>query len=154
MDCTIRNAGIEDYEAALLIVRQVQRMHAAWRPDIYKLNGGNPLSKEEFQKKLDENAFFVAETDGTAAGIMEITFRHIETPFHVTRDVIYIDTLAVEEKYRGMGIGHLLLEKAQAIKAEKKLDGIELQVNAKNRAAYEMYVKYGFTEKSVNMELF
>lgn len=32
------------------------------------------------------------------------------------------------------------------------LDGIGLQVNAKNRAAYEMYQKCGFTEKSINME--
>jgi len=26
-------------------------------------------------------------------------------------------------------------------------------VNAKNKAAYEMYCNYGFTEKSINMEL-
>ena len=32
-------------------------------------------------------------------------------------------------------------------------DAIELQVNAKNRLAYEMYKNYGFTEKSINMEL-
>lgn len=31
-------------------------------------------------------------------------------------------------------------------------DAIELQVNAKNRLAYEMYKNYGFTEKSINME--
>lgn len=44
-------------------------------------------------------------------------------------------------------------EKVKEIKAEKNLDGIELQVNAKNQAAYEMYCNYGFTEKSINMEL-
>lgn len=44
-------------------------------------------------------------------------------------------------------------EKVKEIKAEKNLDGIELQVNAKNKAAYEMYRSYGFTEKSINMEL-
>lgn len=44
-------------------------------------------------------------------------------------------------------------EKVKEIKAEKKLDGIELQVNAKNKAAYEMYRSYGFTEKSIHMEL-
>lgn len=33
------------------------------------------------------------------------------------------------------------------------MDAIELQVNAKNTAAYEMYRKYGFTEKSINLEL-
>jgi len=39
------------------------------------------------------------------------------------------------------------------LKKEKHFDGIELQVNAKNVAAYEMYKKCGFTEKSINMEL-
>ena len=61
--------------------------------------------------------------------------------------------MAVDEAYRGMGIGHLFFDKIKEIKAEKKLDGIELQVNAKNKAAYEMYLKCGFTEKSINMEL-
>jgi ribosomal protein S18 acetylase RimI-like enzyme len=41
----------------------------------------------------------------------------------------------------------------KVIKEKKNLDGIELQVNAKNKAAYEMYCNYGFTEKSINMEL-
>ena len=44
-------------------------------------------------------------------------------------------------------------EKVKEIKAKKNLDGIELQVNAKNKAAYEMYRSYGFTEKSIHMEL-
>ena len=46
-----------------------------------------------------------------------------------------------------------IFEKVKEIKAKKNLDGIELQVNAKNKAAYEMYCNYGFTEKSINMEL-
>ena len=46
-----------------------------------------------------------------------------------------------------------IFEKVKEIKAEKNLDGIELQVNAKNKAAYEMYCNYGFTEKSIHMEL-
>ena len=44
-------------------------------------------------------------------------------------------------------------EMLKDLKKEKHFDGIELQVNAKNVAAYEMYKKYGFTEKSINMEL-
>ena len=44
-------------------------------------------------------------------------------------------------------------EQVKKKKEKKNLDGIELQVNAKNKAAYEMYCNYGFTEKSINMEL-
>lgn len=33
------------------------------------------------------------------------------------------------------------------------MDAIELQVNAENKAAKAMYEKYGFSDKSINMEL-
>ncbi len=64
-----------------------------------------------------------------------------------------INSMAVDEKYRGLGIGHLFFEKVKQIKEQKHCDGIELQVNSKNQEAYEMYSKYGFTVKSINMEL-
>ena len=76
-----------------------------------------------------------------------------ESPAHVTRKVIFIDTMAVDEKYRGMGVGHKMFDFIKQMKQEKNMDGIELQVNAKNNSAYEMYKKCGFTEKSINMEL-
>ncbi len=53
----------------------------------------------------------------------------------------------------GKGIGHQFFDKVKQPKAEKGCDTIELQVNAKNKKAYEMYRNYGFTEKSINMEL-
>lgn len=86
-------------------------------------------------------------------GVMGLVFRHIETPSHVTRDIILIDSMAVDENHRGMGIGHLFFEKVRQIKEQKRCDGIELQVNAKNQAAYQMYANYGFTVKSITMEL-
>lgn len=67
--------------------------------------------------------------------------------------MIYIDTMAVDEQYRGKGIGHAFFEFLKEMKLQKGFDGIELQVNAKNKAAYQMYANYGFTEKSINMEL-
>ena len=152
MDFTVRNVTLKDYNAVVEIMNQVQQMHVEWRPDIYKPND-HLIPPDVFEKLVEGENFFVAETAGTVVGILEIVFRHIENPSHVTRDVIFIDSMAVDEKYRGMGIGHLFFEKVKEIKEQKKFDGIELQVNAKNRAAYEMYSKYGFTEKSINMEL-
>lgn len=152
MDCLIRNARTEDYEQVIRIMDQVQRMHIEWRPDIYREND-NIIPPETFKKIVDEKSFFVAESDHTVVGIMKIMYRHIESPSQVTRNVVFIDLMAVDRDYRGMGIGHLFFEKVKAIKEGMQFDGIELQVNAKNKAAYEMYLKYGFTEKSINMEL-
>ena len=153
MDIRIRNATTNDYESVIKIISQVQDMHVEWRPDIYKYND-NLITKEEFEKLVENNTFFVAENENKKiVGVLEIILRHIESPAHVTRDVIFIDTMAVDEKYRGLGVGHKMFEFLKMMKIEKNMDGIELQVNARNRAAYEMYKKYGFTEKSINMEL-
>ena len=66
--------------------------------------------------------------------------------------MLYVDSMAVEERYRGQGIGHKLFDCVLGLCREREYDGLELQVNARNAAARAMYEKYGFTEKSVNME--
>ena len=152
MDVQIRIAKEADYEAVIKIMSQVQNLHVEWRPDIYRHND-NLLPKDVFEKIIKNDIFFVAEIDNVVVGVLEIVFRHVESPSHVTRDVIFVDTMAIDEKYRGKGIGHKMFDFLKTMKTEKSMDGIELQVNAKNKAAYEMYQKYGFTEKSINMEL-
>lgn len=64
-----------------------------------------------------------------------------------------MDSMAVDEKYRGKGIGHAFFDFLKNLKNERGYDGIELQVNAKNKTAYKIYSDYGFTNKSINMEL-
>ena len=146
----IRFAAIHDYETVSRLVQQVQTLHIELRPDIYK-SCDPVLAEEEFLHDLRTS--LVAETDGTVVGFLSYTVRHIETPFQVTRDVLYIDTLVVEEAARGQGIGRALLDRLRRIAAEGAYDGIELQVNARNLQAKKLYEAYGFTEKSINMEL-
>lgn len=131
---------------------QVQQLHVEWRPDVYK--PASPLiTMDMFEAILKDGNWYVAEADGVVVGVLELMKRHVESPAQVTKDVLFISTMAIDEKYRGKGIGHLFFEKVKQLKQEKGYDTIELQVNAKNRLAYEMYRKYGFTEKSINMEL-
>lgn len=78
---------------------------------------------------------------------------NIESPSQVTRNIIFVDSMAVDENYRGKGIGHAFFDFLRNLKNEKSFGGIELQVNAKNRAAYQFHSDYGFTDKSINMEL-
>lgn len=148
----IRYSLIEDYEKVEEIMEQVQELHIGWRPDIYK-PANIVLPYEEFNKAVNQKTFIVAEYNGNVVGILSYLYRHIEADKQVTRDVIFIDCVAVEEKYRGNGIGHELLEFVKNIVREKNLDGLELQVNAKNVKAKKMYESYGFVEKSINMEL-
>ena len=131
---------------------QVQQLHVDWRPDVYK--PASPLITEEmFGEILKSDSWYVAEADGVVAGVLELMSRHVESTSQVTKNILFISSMAVDEKYRGKGIGHRFFEKVKQIKDEKRYDTIELQVNAKNKMAYEMYKNYGFTEKSINMEL-
>ena len=152
MEISVRKATLSDYEEVLRIMSQVQDMHVTWRPDVYKPNN-QLFSKEDFKAALAGDVFYVAESDGAVIGVMGLEYRHIETSAHVTRDIVFIDSMAVDEPYRGQGIGHAFFDKVKEIATQKKADGIELQVNARNKQAYEMYAKYGFTKKSINLEL-
>lgn len=143
---------MSDYPAVSALICQVQQLHVGWRPDIYKPTDC-PMTRERFAQIVEQSTGFIAEHDCQAVGYMEIMYRHVENPIQVKRDVLYIDTMAVAEGFRGQGVGHRLFETAKRIQAEKGLAAIELQVNARNTAAYEMYQKYGFRVKTYYMEL-
>lgn len=152
MDIHIRTAKVEDYNAVEAIMKQVHKLHVGWRPDVYKQQE-TILPLDEFKQAIQEQAFFVAEGEGKVVGILGLMYRHVETPVHVTKDIIFIDSMAVDEPYRKKGVGHAFFDFLKELKKEKGYDAIELQVNARNKAAYNMYRNYGFTEKSINMEL-
>lgn len=152
MEIFVRLPKLQDYDSFSRIVDQVQQLHVDWRPDVYK--PVSPLvTKERFEEILKGDTWYVAEADGMVVGVMEVVKRHVESPSQVTKDILFITSLGVAQEYRGKGIGHRFFEKVKQIKEEHGFDSIELQVDAKNTMAYEMYRHYGFTEKSINMEL-
>lgn len=152
MKIHIRNAKPDEYQTVKSIMKQVQGLHIEWRPDIYKYNE-TVMPVELYEQAVKDGTFFAAEYEGTVAGILYIQYCHIENPNQVTRNIIYVDSMAVEERYRGKGIGHAFFEFLKDLRDQGGYDGIELQVNSKNKAAYKFYSDYGFTDKSVNMEL-
>ena len=152
MEVKIRSPKQQDYDRFSNIMDQVQLLHVGWRPDVYK--PATPLiTKEMFEEILKGDNWYVAEADGKVVGVLELIIYHIENPSQVTREILFISSMAVDQEYRGKGIGHQFFEKVKQIKEENGYDSIELQVNAKNKMAYERYKNYGFTEKTINMEL-
>ncbi|MDE7341459.1 MAG: GNAT family N-acetyltransferase [Lachnospiraceae bacterium] len=151
MEIYIRNSRLDEYKQISAIMKQVQQMHIDWRPDIYKYNE-TVLPLEVYEQAVKDKTFFVAEYEGIIAGILFIIYRHAEASNLVTRNTIFVDSMAVDKDYRGKGIGHAFFDFLKELKLQKGYDGIELQVNAKNEAAYKMYTDYGFTKKSINME--
>lgn len=148
---TIRLATEQDYDAVERIMKQVHRMHVGWRPDIY-IDTDPILPYDRYLAHLAEEQVLVAELEGEVVGLLICLVRHICGGPVKEREVLFVDSMAVEEKYRGRGIGHKLFDTLLELCRERKYDALELQVNARNAAARAMYEKYGFMEKSVNME--
>ena len=150
--CIIRFAQADDYKAVEAIMKQVQALHILWRPDIYK-EADPVLSYSDFCEAVTDQTFLVAELDHQVVGLLSFLRRHVASDKQVTRDVLFIENMAVDKAHRGTGIGHQFFDFIRKLAQQDHYDGIELQVNARNNAAYEMYKSYGFTEKSINMEL-
>lgn len=102
MSYIIRNAQVQDYKSVIGIINQVQKMHVEWRPDIYKDNE-NLISMEAFANMVKDDTFYVAEKRGLIVGVMEIIKKQIESPAHVTRNILFIASMGVDEKFRGRG---------------------------------------------------
>lgn len=150
--CTIRYAVSEDYPQVESIMKEVQTLHINWRPDIYKAS--EPvLPIGEFSQLVEDKKLLVAVADNAVVGLLSFFYRHIESDKQVTRDILFISDLAVKEPFRGQGIGTQLLDYMKQKAKDEQMDGLELQVNAKNLQAMQMYEKNGFTPKSINMEL-
>lgn len=148
---TIRLAVEQDYDAVERIMKQVQKMHVGWRPDIY-IDADPVLPHDMYLAHLAEGQVIVAEVAGEVVGLVIYLVRHISGGPMKERKVLFVDSMAVEEQYRCQGIGHKLFDYVLQLCQEQQYDGLELQVNTRNAAAKAMYEKYGFTEKSINME--
>lgn len=152
MTTTIRFAETADYDNVEAIMKEVQSIHIDWRPDIFKFTD-TVYPKDYFERLVAEKHLLVAEVDGAVAGLLSFMYRYIESDIEVTRNVIFVDNLAVKAEYRGRGIGTQLLNQINEKVTAEHLDGLELQVNGRNTAVRKMYEKFGVTEKSVNLEL-
>lgn len=148
----IRIAEEKDYLQVEKLMKQVHDMHVELCPNIYKPEEVI-WSKEEFMELVTKEEVLVAVKEEKVVGLLSYIFRIISGKIVVDRKVMFIESLVVDEKYRSRGIGRELLNRAKEIYKEKGCDSLELQVNAKNVKVWEMYKKYGFREKSVNMEL-
>lgn len=63
---------------------------------------------------------------------------------HPGQGEAYVETLAVEEKARGQGIGTLLLGEAETWACDHDMEMLSLQVSVHNRRARALYERQGF----------
>ena len=133
------------------LARQVHEMHVSWRPDLY--NMPEELFPEELYDELVKNReLYVAKLDGAVIGFAWVRMRTAEGVGLVTRKVMLINQLCVDEALRNHGIGTQMMEEVRVLARAFGCTDLQLGVYPQNDAAVSFYQKCGFMIRSIDMQ--
>lgn len=148
MDINIEIPKIEEQKRINELARQIQKIHFNWRPDLF-LDTEEVISNERLKELVDKNCIYVAKIDGKIVGYIIIDIMEKNNSFIRYRKLLVVDTLCVDENYRGKGIGTQLLEFAKKLGKKNKCTDMYLTVNPKNENAIKVYEKFGMRLKDM-----
>lgn len=134
--------NIEDQVAINHLARQVHKMHVNWKPDLF-LDIEQVISIERLKKLLETNSIYVAKQKNRIIGYIIINIIEKNNGFIRYRKLLSIDTLCIDEKYRGQGIGTSMLEFAKELGKNNGCTDMHLTVNPQNANAIKLYEKFG-----------
>ena len=126
-----------------IIIRKMEEYDLDRIMEIEKDCFSTPWSRESFLIEITENLlarYLVAEVDGIVAGYAGIWM--IVGEGHITN-------IAVETKYRQLGIGKKLVEGLITLSVAMGIGSMTLEVRETNIAAQNLYEQYGFIAQGV-----
>ena len=140
-----------DRPAVNRLARQVHEMHVQWRPDLYTMP--EELFPEELYAELVKNReLYVAKLDGAVIGFALLKMRISEGVGKVTRKIMLIDQVCVDEALRNHGIGTQMMEEVRVLARAFGCTDLQLGVYPQNDAAVSFYQKCGFMIRSIDMQ--
>jgi ribosomal protein S18 acetylase RimI-like enzyme len=150
----IRRATPEDAEAITFIYMQSAELHAQLDPERnhvpdrasiverYRTGGQHPGD-------VKEAITFAAEQSGRVAGFLDAWLMHPFDPMYRPAMYCFIADVAVEERWRGTGIGRELMRAAEQWAAERGAEYVLLEYHAGNKRAAALYAELGYRSGSV-----
>ena len=150
----VRFAEKKDLERVNALRRQVNDLHVAGRPDIFKPGFPKELRDYVFTVFDDpRQAIVVNERDGVIRGFAVL--HHItkpESPYSYEKDYLDIDEFGVDEACRRQGVAAEMMDFIREYAREKGFAKIELNMWEFNRSALAFYEAVGFTTYRRYME--
>jgi len=147
MATVIRRAGEHDVDALASLNADVQAVHAAALPWLFKPPGPDTFPPAEVAGLLERpgNLLFIAEIDGEAAGYAYAEIiRRPETAFHYAHDLVHLHHIGVRPAHRRRGVGGGLIAAVRAAAAENGITLVTIDVWTFNDAARAFFRRHGF----------
>ena len=108
----------------------------------------NQLGEKELTKILqsESNQIFMATHDEEICGMLTLVICHL-----TSGNKAVIEDVAVDQAFRGKGIGKMLMEKAIAIAKYQGIEHVDLTSNRSRLAANALYRRIGFKKRDTNV---
>ena len=133
---------IDEWSKINELAKQVHKLHINWNSDLF-LDVEEVISMERLNKLLETDSIYVAKVNGEIVGYIIIDIKEKDNGFMRYRKLLSIDTLCIDEDFRGQGIGTKILEFAKNIAKEENCTDMHLTVNPNNENAIKVYEKFG-----------
>ena len=160
MDVLIRPPRLEDAAGLVLAACDLAAQYAELEPERFAVPDV-PASLAHFEEVLarpprDDVVRLVAEVDGEAVGEAIAELREptrnaaVQPQLDLRRRRVYLGYLAVQERYRGRGVGGRLLDAVEAWAREREAELISTDTNLRsNLGAVDFYERHGYERQSV-----
>ncbi len=142
----IRKATMKDAERVNELRKMVNDIHVEGRPDIFRPGFCQEL-QDQVMNYIDQENFgiLLEEQDGEIRGMVMLDWiDRPESPYNRARKFCHVAEIAVDERFRRMGVGKALMEGMKTECRKRGVKRIELDVWAFNDAL-AFYEAEGFT---------
>ena len=143
----IRQAIPPDALCLSSLCMDVQSLHTQHHPDIFKVPQSEDFAVSFFEEMLVDPTvrIFIAEEDGESAGyILCQLIERPENPFTFARRFLHIDQISVRPAVRGRGVGMVLMQQAEVLAKELKMQRLQLDSWDFNLNAHAFFERLGF----------
>ena len=131
------------------LAKQVHKLHVNWNPDMF-LDVEQVIPIERLKKLLETESIYIAKIENKIVGYIIIDIKEQDNGFIRYRKILSIDTLCIDEKFRGQGIGTKMLEFAKRLGKEKNCTDMHLTVNPNNKNAIKVYENFGMKVNNIS----
>lgn len=144
----IRLATLSDIPAIMEVIREVVPiMRSAGN-----LQWDDKYPNEQvFEQDITEGQLWVADEDGTIAGVTAITTEqypeYAQVGLDTSEEAIVTHRLAVSPHFRGRGLAADLLYQAEVVAIKRGIGILRIDTNSQNHATQQLFPKLGYVYK-------
>jgi uncharacterized protein YndB with AHSA1/START domain/GNAT superfamily N-acetyltransferase len=146
----IREAAPDDLAAVCRLGAEVNLLHHEAWPDIFAGPGDPMRQAAHWQRSIgaDDATTFVAERGAQVVGFVTVFVVRDASPLLQPEAYARVGTVCVDGPHRGAGIGHALMQQAEAWAMQRGLTDLRLHVWHFNQRALHLYDELGYEVRS------